>query len=145
MKTTTEILNAGLEEAKRRVERARMDVHKLKANRRVLGRIVNMVTKGLGDRDSISVDASGDIYISMRDLSGFKSAELEIVLNTLENLGECKSTKDWAQFYNRDFHYVVNGVDVFLAAYVKTDSETCKRIVVGTEMVETLKYQIVCD
>lgn len=145
MKTTTQILNAGLEEAKRRVEQARIDVQNLKGMRRTLGRIVNMVSKSLREDDMISVDASGDIFISMRDLPGFKSAELEMVLNTLENLGECKSTRDWAQFYNRDFHYTVNGVSVYLAAYVKSDSETCKRIVVGTEMVETLKYQIVCD
>lgn len=145
MKKTIEILNAGLDEAKRRVKYARENVQKMKSQRRVLSRIVSMVCKGLNDKDTIAVTATGDIYINMRELSGFKCAELEMVLTALENLGECIETSDWAELYNRDFLYKINGIYVHLHTYVKTDSETCKRVVVGTEIVEKPKYQLVCD
>lgn len=142
---TVDILNDALASAKDQVESARKRVQFLKAKRRTFGRIVSMLKKSLREDDFLTVTSSGAVYVSMRDLSGFKCAELEMVLNTLENMGECKQTKDWAEFFNRDFEYTVDGITVSLSATVKRDSETCQRVVVGSEMVERLTYQLVCD
>ena len=64
----------------------------------------------------------------------------------LENWAEVKETKtqDYPSCFNRDYRYAfMNGVEVVVNAYVSKDSDTCKRVVIGTEVVE--KYAIQCD
>ena len=146
MKATTAILNRAIKHAQENVVQARNNVQVLKGKRRLLGRIVNALAKSLGNQEhSMYVGSSGDVYISMHDLSGFKCMELEMVLNTLENLGTVRHTKDWAEYHNRDFRYTVDGVDVWLSVYIKSDSETCKRVAVGTKTTEQVIYEMRCN
>jgi hypothetical protein len=147
MKASTEILNRAVKDAQGSIEYARKNMQFLKNNRRMLGRVLNAICKALGERkrNHMFVSSSGDIYITMNELPGFKCMELEMVLNTLENLGTVKSTEDHAQYRNRDYRYVVNGVDVYLNAYVTDDSETCKRVAVGTKTTEQVIYEMRCS
>ena len=146
MKASTAILNRAIKNAQEVAQQARNSVQELKGKRRLLGRIVNALAKSLGNQEhSMFVGTAGAVHISMHDLSGFKCMELEMVLNTLENLGTAKRTKDWAEYHNRDYFYEVDGVDVFLSVYIKADSETCKRVAVGTKIEERIQYELRCS
>lgn len=89
------------------------------------------------------------IHISMFGLDSFKQYELVAALEYLtaetEKLNGTMTTEDWAAAVNRDFKFKTDKWEVSINAYVKDDSQTCRKIVVGTEMVERHKYQIVCD
>jgi len=145
MKRTTEILNKALADAKQNVKMMQGDVQKLKGNRRTLGRIVSKLVKCLRDDDHIHVSTGGHIYITMRNLPGFKSMELTMLLNTLENMGECKETRETAECLNRDYVYNVEDTRVNVWAYADEDSGACQRVQVGVEHVERPKYMIVCN
>jgi hypothetical protein len=89
------------------------------------------------------------VYISMFSIESFKQEEL---LNALDYLTEITekdngkiTTEDWAAAVNRDFRFETEDWRVCINAYVKDNSPTCRKIVVGTEMVEHTKYEIVCD
>jgi hypothetical protein len=62
-----------------------------------------------------------------------------------DKLGGKMKTQDWAAAVNRDFIFTTDKWDARISAYVKDDSETCRKVIIGTEMVEQHKYQIVCD
>jgi len=70
---------------------------------------------------------------------------LEMVLNTLENMGEIQRSKEYATYLNRDYVYKVEGIEVYLTVYIKSDSETCKRVAVGTKVSEEVIYEIQCS
>lgn len=146
MKAATAILNRAVKNAQDNVVQARNNVQTIKGKRRLLGRIVNALVKAVGDQSHhVFVTSYGDVHITLDKLPSFKCMELEMVLNALENMGDAVSTKDYAECLNRDFTYKVNGVDVYVAAYVKAESETCKRVAVSTEIQEIVKYEIQCS
>ena len=146
MKTSTEILNRAIKSAQANVVQARNNVQTIKGNRRLLGRILNTLAKALGDQKHyMFVSSCGDIHLNMDDLPGFKCMELEMVLNALENIGEVQRTKEYATYLNRDYTYKVDGIEVYLTVYIKSDSETCKRVAVGTKVSEEIIYEIQCS
>lgn len=89
------------------------------------------------------------VYISMFSIDSFKQAELVNALGYLTEITEKDNgkitTEDWATAVNRDFRFETENWRVCINAYVKDDSPTCRRIVVGTEMVERTIYEIACD
>jgi hypothetical protein len=146
MKAATAILNRAVQHAQENVVQARNNVQALKGKRRLLGRILNALTKALNDqKHHVFVTSYGDVHVTIDDLPSFKCMELEMVLNALENMGTIVRTKDYAECLNRDFIYKVDGVDVYVATYVKSGSETCKRVAVSTEIQEIVKYEIQCS
>ena len=89
------------------------------------------------------------VYISMFSIESFKQTELVNALGYLTEITEKDNgkitTEDWATAVNRDFRFETKEWRVCINAYVKDDSPTCRRIVVGTEMVERTIYEIACD
>jgi len=89
------------------------------------------------------------VYISMFSIESFKQAELVNALGYLTEITEKDNgkitTEDWATAVNRDFRFETKEWRVCINAYVKEDSPTCRRIAVGTEVIERTKYEIVCD
>jgi hypothetical protein len=89
------------------------------------------------------------VYISMFSLDSFKQTELVNAISYLTDVTEKSSGKisseDWAAAVNRDFRFETENWRVCLNAYVKDDSPTCRRVVVGTKMVEQVQYEISCD
>lgn len=146
MKATTGILNKALRHAQDNVVLARNNVQALKSKRRLLGRILSVILKAVGDqRHHVFVSSYSDIHVHMDDLPGFKCMPLEMLLMALENMGEIQRTKEYPAALNRDYVYKVDGIDVYVMAYVKTDSETCKKVAVGTKVVEETIYEIQCS
>lgn len=147
----SEVFANAMSEAQSNVVRARNTVVALKTQRKAIGRLLRTLTMCVdaNNRDtSLVMWMSGDqptFSINLYRLDGFKSLRLESVLWLLEEIGTLKETKEYASCLNRDYKYEVDGYRVLLGAYVKDDSPTCRKIVVGTETVTTPKYAIQCD
>lgn len=94
--------------------------------------------------DSVFCEPSINIYI--HNLDSFKDSRLLNVLEYLDNLGNSKTdTRDWAQCLSRTFRFKYDGFMVRVDATVKSDSPTCRKVVVSSEMVKQDVYAIQCD
>ena len=137
------------------------DLEYMKKRRAVLksGKIRNMLSKlmqpllyAVGETGSVYVSINygkPEINVTMYRLDSMKQRELVWALEYLtietDKLGGKTRTQDWAAAVNRDFIFTTDKWDARISAYVKDDSETCRKVIIGTEMVEQHKYQIVCD
>jgi hypothetical protein len=106
----------------------------------------------IGDLGSVRVEAflsKPSVYITLYSLDSLKQRELVSLLAYLhdesDKLEGKISTQDWAAAVNRDFKFVTDKWEVSVSAYVKDNSPTCRRVVVGTKMVEQVQYEIACD
>lgn len=137
------------------------DIRHMKERRAVLkaGKMRNMMTKFLqpliyavGEAGRIGMQVwcgKPCIVVYMHGLDSLKQRELVWALEYLtietDKLSGKIDTKDYAEAINRDFVFSTDKWEARIVAYVKSDSETCRKVVIGTEMVEQHKYQIVCD
>jgi hypothetical protein len=131
------------------MDRIRNNKAALMSNRKLLGKVARMLSKDLDDRDHMWMSSTYDnkpyIGVTLYNLESFKCLKLESLLATLISLGDTKATKDWPSNLNRDFEFNLGFFDVHVSAYVRDDSPTCKRVVVGTEMRQVETYKIVCE
>jgi hypothetical protein len=131
------------------MNRIRNNKAALMSNRKLLNKVARMLAKDLSDRDhmwmSNTLDDKPYIGVTLYNLESFKCLKLETLLATLVGLGDAKATKDWPSNLNRDFDFNLGFFDVHVSAYVRDDSPTCKRVVVGTEMRQVDTYKIVCE
>jgi hypothetical protein len=87
------------------------------------------------------------IRFYMYDLEGFKHSKLESTLWYLSTLDGERAVKseEYAASLNRDYRFKFDGFDVAVHAYVKSDSPTCRKVVVDSKMVKQDVYAIQCD
>ena len=97
-------------------------------------------------------DTSFTIALTLRGIEGFKCSALLAVLEYCEDKSVAGSikTSDWPESLNREFRFKLDpefgdNYTVSVNAYVKSDSPTCRKVVVGTVMEEVKKYEIQCD
>jgi hypothetical protein len=97
-------------------------------------------------------DTSFTVALSLRGIEGFKCPALSAVLEYCNERCEPNSigTSDWAESLNREFRFKLtpefgDNCTVTVNAYVKSDSPTCRKVVVGTVIEEVKKYEIQCD
>lgn len=137
------------------------DIRFMKERRAVLksGKVRTMLSKllqplvyAVGDKGNVYVGVSygkPEIMVSMYRLDSLKQRELVWALEYLtietDKLNGRTKTQDYAAAINRDFIFSTDKWDARIMAYVKDDSATCRKVIIGTEMVEQHKYQIVCD
>ena len=84
-------------------------------------------------------------YVS--GLDSFKDERLVSMLwyfSTLDGEREAKS-EDYAQALNRTYRFKFDGFTVRVDATVKSDSPTCRKVVISSELVKQDKYAIQCD
>ena len=90
-----------------------------------------------------------EIRTGMYELDSFKQTELLDLLQYLMNYTDLNGgtfyNKEWPASLNRDYHFETEDIKFTVAAYVKADSEACRKVIIGTELVEQYKYEIVCD
>ena len=151
-----------LDNAKADINRSRSCLSKnageLKAVRKQLTHIIKMVCpEPIGDGFTNTeyslvcrVDATYCLpcvtfYVS--GLDSFKDERLVSMLwyfSTLDGEREAKS-EDYAQALNRTYRFKFDGFTVRVDATVKTDSPTCRKVVIGSKTEVVNEYKIVCD
>ena len=144
----TKTFASGLADANNSIKRALQAKAILTANRKQLGKLLRTLDR-LGVEDlSVGSDPWANrarVNIQLRDLESFKDAKLVAVLEYVAVFTEHSTSKDWAQYLNRDFTFTSKTIDISISAYVKEDSPTCRKVVVGTELQTVEKYKIVCS
>lgn len=120
--------------------------------RRMLTKLLQPLVYAVGEAGRISVSVFAgkpSIVVYMYDLDSLKQRELVWALEYLtvetDKLEGRISTNDYAEAVNRDFRFRTDKWDALITAYVRSDSPVCRKVVIGTELVEQHKYQIVCD
>ena len=147
--TKTKIAYASaLQSARESVKHMRNDLRDMQANRRKLNRIGAVLAAAIGDEPNSGFfyNSARSVHCNLDELDSFKDMRLEMVLNALENIKTSEvRTSDWPDSLNRDFHYRVDDIHVTVAAYVKNNSPTCRKVLVGTELVTKEKWEIRCE
>jgi hypothetical protein len=129
-----------------------------KKHRKAMMHIVKMVCpKPIGETWSdteYSITARVDatycqpqITFTLYNLDGFKDERLEAILwylSTLDGSRDPRST-EYAQSLNRVFRFDFDGFDVRVDATVRSDSPTCRKVVISSELIKQDKYAIQCD
>jgi hypothetical protein len=129
-----------------------------KKHRKAMMHIVKMVSpEPIGDRwddkqysITTRVDATycmPQVSFYLNNLDGFKDERLEAILwylSTLDGSREPRSS-EYAQALNRTYRFDFNGFEVRVDAIVRSDSPTCRKVVVSSELVKQDKYAIQCD
>jgi hypothetical protein len=139
---------SGLAGAKRSVEYATAQLNVLKVNRKLIGKVTRTLGKLMSEGDWINVGVNSNlpyIYISMYDLESFKHDRLAKVLGYLSETMDNMESEDWAHSINRDYRFTSSTHGVTVSAYVRDDSPTCRKVLVGTELKTVEKFEIVCD
>ena len=149
MKKSTEIFV----DAKRSLvdgrNRAIRNIRSLDDKRTVITRVLRKLGIDRDDDMNAYVSVSwGDVTLNLalRNLDSFKDSKLTAMLDKLEDLNpKSVNNSEWADYIEKSFTYVFDEYRVVLEASVRSDSPTCRRVVESIEMVEQLKYKIVCD
>lgn len=149
-KYQTQLFNAAQADFRNSIEFAKRRLRDLKANRRKLnaiGAALNVALNGETDDVNVTYNGPESVYVTMDRLESLKCQRLEMVLNGIINLPDAKATytNDWPDSLNRDYHFTVAGVNVTVAAYVRENSPTCRKVLIKTEMKQQDVYEIRCD
>lgn len=151
-----------LDEAKADINRSRNSLSKyakqLQAVRKQLTHIIKMVCpEPIGEAftnaeyslvcrvDATYCQPSVTFYVA--GLDSFKDDRLASMLwyfSTLDGSRDVSST-DYALSLNRVYRFQFEGFMVRIDATVKSDSPTCRKVVVGSKTEVVNEYKIVCD
>jgi hypothetical protein len=154
IKTPVEILDAAVQSLDSDVRSMKTKLAALKSGktRNMLSKLMQPLLYAVGEAGNVYVSMNygkPEVNVTMYHLDSMKQRELVWALEYLtietDKLGGKMRTQDWAAVVNRDFIFTTDKWDARISAYVKDDSETCRKVVIGTEMVEQHKYQIMCD
>jgi hypothetical protein len=142
-------INKGIDSLKATKRDIAEQIRSMQSNRRKYAHILNHIVTPEPGNGTINVSRSS-IYVSYRDLSGFKDLRLETTLEGLTFIGEVQNTKDWPSLLNRDYVFDVpfadgSRIQVMVSAYVSEDSKTCRKVKVGEEYKVVDKFELVCD
>ena len=107
------------------------------------------VFAGVAHKDTtLSFHSSWDeatLSVIMMRLESFKDGRLTSLLERLMEYHANPEVIEYPDHLNKDFHFKLDGLTVRVAAYVKSDSPTCRKIQTGTKTVEQPVYKMICD
>lgn len=83
------------------------------------------------------------INVYLWGLHSFKDERLTTLLERLMDHAE-PDVREHAESLNKDYRFDLDDAKVQICAYVKTDSDTCRRIQIDTKTVEQPVYKIIC-
>jgi hypothetical protein len=98
--------------------------------------------------------SGGDVYCLMHNVSGFRDAKLESILNKLMDIDGITvgKTTEYASIMNRDFKFEYKygdhwneSIRIVISVYVDDNSPTCRKELVSTEYQKIEKYTLICD
>jgi hypothetical protein len=132
----------------------KMKLAALKKSHKRIDKITSDISLILSSAEDIShsihlypySDGQMSLTVTLRRLPSFKCKVLEAILDYCIDLSINNNTNDMAQYLNRDYRFeLADDWTINVSAYVKSDSATCRKIQVGTEVVEQAKWEIQCD
>ena len=85
------------------------------------------------------------ITVNLNALESFKDTQLMVLLEFFSSKTEKVTTRDWANYLNRDYTFELDDVLVNISAYVRTDSPTCRKVQTGITIEEVPQFVLVCD
>jgi hypothetical protein len=149
----TELLASGLTKMRYDKMRAAKQIKDFLAHKKIYRQILMCFQHDLGDGD-VNISSSGRVHCYLPNLDGFTDRKLTMILDSLLYVNglEPMQTTDYPNCLNRDFRFEFKygpswyeTIVVSIAAYVREDSPTCRKVLVGTETQTVEKYKIVCD
>ena len=85
------------------------------------------------------------IEVCLNKLESFKDAQLIKLLDFLTDRTTNMTSRDYANWMNRDYSFELEDVYINISAYVRSDSPTCRKVKVGVTVQEVEEYELVCD
>lgn len=86
------------------------------------------------------------ICLTVADYIGFKGQELAEAIEYIMGMGFAEGRgQESAEYLSRNYFFDRPDVAIKLEVMVKSDSPTCRRVVIGKETVVQNKYKIECD
>jgi hypothetical protein len=149
----TELLESGLTKMRYDKMRAAKQIKDFLSHKKVYRQILSCFQHDLGNGD-VSISSSGGVFCYLPNLDGFNDRKLTMILDSLLYVDGLEATKtsDYPNSLNRDFRFEFKygpawyeAIVVSIAAYVREDSPTCRKVLVGTETKTVETYKIVCD
>jgi len=139
-------LNSALDDRQKSVNEMRNNINEVKSKKLELRVKYGRLFTDLPGSFSISLSCEKPVaYVSMRRLESFKDARLTNFLDKLVAMDGEMSSTDYASIMNRSFTCNFSDFQVYVDAYVKDNSPTCRKVVIGSKIEEVLEYEIVCD
>jgi hypothetical protein len=131
-------------------KRLASSLKKAKAVRKQMVHIAKMLCPTEDDNTTLYFDVDShtpSILVNMHRLDSFKDHRLAMALWFLTDLDGQRdvTTSDWAESLNRDYKFEFEGFKVTISAFVKSDSPTCRKVVVGSKTEVVNEYKIICD
>lgn len=147
--TIVATINRGIANLKASKRDISADIRMMQENRKKFHHVLNHIVTPEDGNGNIQVSRN-EVFVSYRNLSGFKDLRLETTLEGLTFIGKPTRTRDWAEYLNRDYHFEVPFADgsriyVTVGAYVDDQSKTCRKVKVGEEYKVVDKFELVCD
>ena len=142
-------INRGIAELKASKRDIADDIRAMQTRRKHYAHVLNHIVTPAEGNGNIQVSRN-TVFVTYRNLTGFKDLRLETTLEGLTFIGNATRTRDWAEYMNRDYHFDVPFADgskiyVVVGAYVSDDSATCRKVKIGEEYKVVDKFQLVCD
>ena len=137
----------------------RKEIGALKTHRAELVHVANRMFDILGDNQynldqprvdmhmNVSWDGKPQLYVSYRGATGFKDDGLMVAMAYLMGIGFDDKGKgyEYAEALNREYEFAREDIVVKFDVYVRSDSPTCRKVVVGEETKTYKTYKIECD
>lgn len=100
------------------------------------------------DRHYLSMYTWADkpmISVSLYSLEGFKDQQLVNMVEFFMGFEHTVRTEEDAAQFARTYEFTLDDVIVLIHARIRSDSETCERVQVGTEIKEVPVYELRCS
>jgi hypothetical protein len=150
MRTVNDVFAEAITSKTGAVEAAKARLSIIKKSKTMLKTVVQRILDVMGDEGYVAVetdawDKKPRLYVSLTKLDSFKDSRLNRVLSLLDDYCPEQEVKEYAEYVNRDYKFKGDKFEAVVLAYVKSDSELCRRVVVGTETIQREKFELVCD
>lgn len=152
-KAVAAIFESHSKEIAARIARARIERDTIKAWRKRITPLLKLIAFDDTRDSNIAIEAGWGgnglvVRMYMYEAESFKCDKVMARLWALENWEglEKQDTMDYPSALNRTFSYrYADGLRVNFDVYVKTDSPTCRRVIVSEEIKTVPTYAIQCD
>jgi len=142
-------VNESIRDSRVNAQRMHQRAKDLEAQRMLIRVKFNEMLKGFNtNKHYINVSMSGQtpqINIVLNKLDSFKDEDLTTLLEFLIDRKADIQEEAYPQFHNKDYHADLGDARVVINAYVRSDSPTCRRVQVGSQLKEEPIWELHCN